>query len=126
MPPNVSSSRPSGTIETEVRKRHTTNESSPVTDSKPHTSKLDEFKSSQTNSCKSKSSKNGKCARTSAILLGVTVILVASFLYLPWESYLFSEEELQNYIDMLEEGGDGDWIMRQFLATTDQNYTEAT
>lgn len=51
------------------------------------------------------------------------VIFVAAFVFLPWEEYIFDEQELENYIDMYSEG-EGDWVVRQFLATAEQNLTE--
>jgi len=44
-------------------------------------------------------------------------------LYLPWEAYIFSDEELQHYMNLLDENNEGDWVVRQFLATADQNLT---
>lgn len=53
------------------------------------------------------------------------VILVAAFVFLPWEEYIFTDQELENYIEMYTQGvEDGDWVVRQFLATAEQNLTE--
>jgi len=54
----------------------------------------------------------------------VLVVAVAFFIFFPWEDYLFDEEEIENYINMYAENQDGDWVVRQFLATSDQNITE--
>jgi len=64
------------------------------------------------------------CIRVSAIFTGLFTFAVFAFLFLPWENYFFTDEELQNYLELLEDGQEGDWVMRQFLATVDQNFTE--
>ena len=51
------------------------------------------------------------------------VIFVAAFILLPWEDYIFDEQELENYMEMYGEN-DGDWVVRQFLATAEQNLTD--
>lgn len=56
----------------------------------------------------------------------ILVFAVAFFIFVPWEDYVFDENELQNYIDMYSQGenADGDWVSYQFLATAEQNITD--
>lgn len=53
----------------------------------------------------------------------ILFLAVAFFIFVPWEDYIFDEHEIENYIDMYNEG-EGDWMVRQFLATSEQNLTE--
>lgn len=53
------------------------------------------------------------------------IIFIAAFIFLPWEEYLFTDAELEDYISQYTQGTEeGDWVVRQFLATAEQNLTE--
>ena len=120
MPPNASSTN--GSIANEVRKRPVskTNLSRQIDDQKS----IANENTKSTKASPKTTKKYGTCVRVSAIFTGLFTFAVFAFLFIPWESYFFTDEELQNYLDLLEDGQEGDWVMRQFLATVDQNFTE--
>ena len=117
MPPNVTNSPSSG--DQQVRNRKT------LVNGKTDESRAPEIKEckERTAAATQKSSIFGKIVNFFFYLSIFMVIFVAAFVFLPWEEYIFDEHELENYIDMYTEG-DGDWVVRQFLATAEQNLSE--
>ena len=117
MPPNVTNS-PSG-ADQQVRNRKAV-----------ANGKTDESAAPEIKPCKAertagtpKSSIFSKIVNFLFYLSIFMVIFVAAFVFLPWEEYIFDVHELENYIDMYTEG-DGDWVVRQFLATAEQNLSD--